>query len=104
MSPSFLLAERVFGGRGMAFTRGLSESRREFLRNVAIASAAVAAGSAFSPYGEAAIPVAMGKAKAFDLGMAPHRDTAGAVIVISEWGTYVTFPDQIAGTAVVELV
>jgi hypothetical protein len=46
----------------------------------------------------------MGKATNFDLGMAPDRNTAGAVIVMGEWGTYVTFPDQIAGTAVVELV
>ena len=82
----------------------LSKSRREFLRTAALATAAVASGSAFSERTEAAIPAAMGKAKAFDLGMAPHKHTAGAVIVLSEWGTYVTFPDQIAGTAVVELV
>src|SRR4051812_1668675 len=81
-----------------------SRSRRKFLRDAALLSAAVAGGSGPVNRTEAALPPGMGKAKAFDLGMAPHRDTPGAVIVLSEWGTYVTFPDEIAGTAVVELV
>lgn len=88
----------------MSRSRGLWASRREFLNSAAVVSAAVAAGSGFPVEANAAIPASMGKATKYDLGMAPHRDTAGAVIVLSEWGTYVTFPDQIAGTAVVELV
>jgi hypothetical protein len=88
----------------MSSLHGLSASRRKFLGTAALVSAAVATGSVFPEETEAAIPASMGKATNFDLGMAPHRDTAGAVIVQSEWGTYVTFPDSIGGTAVVELV
>ena len=79
-------------------------SRREFLKDAALLSAAVAGGAGLVEPAMAAVPAGMGKAKAFDLGMAPHRNTAGAVIVLSEWGTFVTFPEQIAGTAVVELL
>src|SRR5438046_209283 len=83
----------------------LAPSRRQFLKEVALASAAVAggAGTAASALGApAASP--MGKATKLNLAMAPHRLTAGAVLVLGEWGTYVTFPNQIAGTAVIELV
>jgi len=88
----------------MARFDGSSRSRRKFLRDAALVSAAAVAGSAGPKRAEAALPPGMGKATNFDLGMAPDRDTAGAVIVMGEGGMFVTFPDQIAGTAVVEMV
>jgi hypothetical protein len=89
----------------MSTFREWSGSRRSFLKDAAVVSAAVAGGIGFSGRAVAApVGTSHGKATQLDLGLAPHRNVAGAIVVLSEWGTYVTFPEQIAGTAVIELV
>jgi len=74
------------------------------MKDAALVSAAVAGGGGFSAQAVAAPAASIGKATPLDLGMLPHKSVAGAIVVLSEWGTFVTFPEQIAGTAVIELV
>jgi hypothetical protein len=89
----------------MSTFNGSSGSRRKFLKDAALVSVAVAGGAGFpAPPVSAAELANQGKAAPLDLGMVPRKNVPGAVVVLSEWGTYVTFPEQIAGTAVVELV
>ena len=88
----------------MSTFRGWSGSRREFMKDAALVSAAVAGGGGFTAQAVAAPAAGVGKAAPIDLGMVPRKNVAGAIVVLSEWGTFVTFPEQIAGTAVIELV
>src|SRR5437660_252161 len=64
ISASCILADLPFSGvASMSMFMGSSASRREFLRDAALLSAAVAGGSALTDPAEAAVPAGMGKAK-----------------------------------------
>jgi hypothetical protein len=97
----------------MSTLSGSSASRRKFLRDAAIVSAAMAGGVSLPAPAVAAPPAAAGEAKKLNLGFAPDAGAAGAVLVPTNFGIYATFRAMVSnedggqepvGTAVVELV
>jgi len=97
----------------MSTLRESSASRRQFLRDAALVSAAMAGGVGFAEPAACAPLAAAGEAKQLNLGFSPDAGAAGAVLVPTNWGIYATFRAMVAsedgaqvpvGTAVVELV
>jgi hypothetical protein len=97
----------------MSTLRESSASRRQFLKDAALVSAAMAGGVGFTAPAACAPLASAGEAKKLNLGFAPDAGAAGAVLVPTNWGIYATFRAMVSnedgaqepvGTAVVELV
>ena len=104
----------------MSHLPGSSESRRDFLKEIAIASAALGAGLA-SPVVSAARPKAKKpgpkppaeRPAQLKLGFGPDPFAAGAVLVLTSFGDFATFPALAkdksgafgrVGTAIIQLI
>src|SRR5688572_17544728 len=97
----------------MSRLRESSASRRQFLKDAALVSAAMAGGVGFTAPAVAAPLAAAGVPKTLNLGFSPDAGAAGAVLVPTNWGIYATFRAMVSnedgaqepvGTAVVELL